>query len=199
VLSVNLNSMKTALFLLLVVASVLRDAPAQSSSYRLAPTDEVEITVYDEANLSGEQRVDGAGQVNLPLIGAIKVSGKTIREAEDIIERSFVSKRILRSPQVTVVIKGYAEKVVTVMGQVKTPGPIKFPPEMSTLGVVDAISRAGGFSGVARKTSVSVTRYKGTSKEKTYEINVLELLEGGSGKGFKLYPGDIVFVPERRF
>lgn len=183
-----------------VLAFLCLSGQTFAQTYRLAPLDEIQISVYDEADLSSSQRIDAQGTVNIPLIGSIKVSGKTVREAESIIEKSFVSGRILRNPQVTLTIAAYVEKSVNITGSVKQPGPITFPKESTTMSIVAAINKAGDFTGVANKTKVAVTRAPGTTREKVFEVDVLELMKGGSGKKpFLLYPGDVVFVKDRLF
>jgi len=172
------------------------------SNYRLAKLDEVKISVYDETDLSGDQRLDGNGNVSIPLIGEVRLSGLTLREAEKAIETKFVSEQILRAPQVTITITSHVEKTITVLGQVARPGPVDMPMQTNSMSITDVISRAGGFGKVAKKTEVRVTRNKGTSSEKTYEVNVYDLMEGDkktTGKDFIVYPGDTIFVPERIF
>jgi len=172
------------------------------TNYKLSKLDEVKISVYDEPDLSGDQRLDGNGKVSLPLIGEVSLVGLTLRGAEDVIEKKFVSERILRAPQVTITITAQVEKTITVLGDVARPGPVELPMQMNSISITDAISRAGGFGKVAKKTEVKVTRNKGTASEKTYPVNVYDLMQGdkkSAGKNFLLYPGDIVFVPERIF
>ena len=59
------------------------------------------------------------GNVSLPLIGKTNLSGKSTREAEDIIGDK-LRKKYLQSPQVSVFVKQYGQRV-TVSGEVKTP------------------------------------------------------------------------------
>lgn len=187
-----------AMLMYLVFANCLK----AQSSYRLAALDTISVTIYGEADLSSEQSIDGTGHINAPLLGSIYLAGKTVRQAEGHIKKSYIEGLILRDPQVTVTIKSYVEQDVTVMGQVKNPGQVSFPRESSRMSIVEAISRAGGFSGVAKKTAVRVTRGKGSSRERTDEVNVYDLMEGdrkAQGQNYLLRPGDIVFVPERIF
>jgi len=59
--------------------------------------------------------------------------------------------------------------------------------------IIEAISRAGGFTGMARKNAVTIMR-----QDKKYTVPV-EKIGKGKAKNFFVRPGDVVFVPERVF
>ena len=74
------------------------------------------------------------------------------------------------------------------------------------MSIVEVIARSGGFTSIARKNKVFVTRtYYNKSGDatdtKTYEVDVEALSKGtlssGSAKRFWIYPGDRIQVPER--
>jgi polysaccharide export outer membrane protein len=81
---------------------------------------------------------------------------------------------------------------LSVFGQVSRSGSIKFTPGMT---IVDAIANSGGFSPMARKNMVKVTRIL-NGKAEIYKIPV-EMIAEGSRPNFPVMPGDQVFVPER--
>ncbi len=66
------------------------------------------------------------------------------------------------------------------------------------MGIVQAITLAGGFTRVAKLDSIRVIR-NSEGKEEQFQVNVASYLDNKSGTEFKLIPGDIVFVPERVF
>ena len=80
---------------------------------------------------------------------------------------------------------------VLVMGQVARSGPIRFAPGMT---IIEAIARCGGFSPLAGKNSVRVTRIIG-GKKLAYRI-LVGSIEEGRRASFQLMPGDEVFVFE---
>src|ERR1035437_417601 len=82
-------------------------------SYTIALTDRLRITVYQEEDLSVIARVDTKGTGNLPLVGEIQIYGKTVSEAQKIIEASYRSGRYLKNPQVTINIEEYAPREVS--------------------------------------------------------------------------------------
>lgn len=173
------------------------------SGYKLNITDELMVHVYDEPDLTLTQRIDGTGRISMPLIGEVSLAGLTIRQAETKIQQTFIEKRILRTPQVTISIKSYAPQGISIFGQVKNPGLLEFPKERDTIDIVEAISRAGGFTGIARSSSVLVTRQNPQDGPATLTVNVNDLISERRSSANKerilLYPGDIVYVPERLF
>ena len=91
------------------------------SDYRVGPQDLIEISVFQVADLNRTVRLNSAGQISLPLIGAIRAGGKTVQELEaEIAVR--LSERFLQNPQVSVFVKEFASQRVTLEGAIKNPG-----------------------------------------------------------------------------
>ena len=65
------------------------------------------------------------------------------------------------------------------------------------MSVIQAITVAGGFSKLASKNDVAVTRLV-NGKETKIRVRVADIGTGRE-KNLKLLPGDIVFVPESLF
>jgi protein involved in polysaccharide export with SLBB domain len=156
----------------------------------LGPGDLVEVKVYDEKELSGLFRVSSAGQIDFPLIGLVAVDGLAGSDAAAAIEKRLGIKH-LRNPQVSLFIKEYNSKKISVFGQVSKPGTFKYEDGMT---VIQAVSQAGGFTKLAAKDDTNVTRLE-SGEEKKYPIPV-ESIAQGKAKNFLLLPGDIVYVPE---
>jgi protein involved in polysaccharide export with SLBB domain len=100
----------------------------------------------------------------------------------------------LNNPQVSIFVKEYYSKKVSVFGQVKQPGTFPYKDGMS---IVEAISLAGGFTAMARGNDTTVTRVEGGTKRR-FKVPVEEIGQGKTAN-FALRSGDIVFVPERVF
>lgn len=185
----------------------LQDAVRDSDNYRLSIRDSISVSVFDEPDLSTTQRIDADGQIRFALLGPRRVAGLSIREAEEMLERLYVEERFLRSPQVTIIVESYAPKEVSVFGQVRSPGKLTFPIEHNYLEIVDVIAKAGGFTGVARSDRVRIARLDENGAEEIITINVERLISGGSsrfGRGgdaddVRIFPGDVIYVPERLF
>lgn len=175
--------------------------------YRLSVKDVLEVTVYGEPDLQISSLIGRKGIARFKLIGDIYVEGLTTREAEELIEKEYIKQRFLRRPQVSVDVIKYVQREVMVLGQVVTPGPFPFPDGVKRIGIVELISRIGGFTGIAQEKSVKVTRYveeDGRTVQRKFTVNVESLMSGyssdsGGQKRFWIYPNDIVFVPESLF
>jgi len=159
----------------------------------LGAGDLVEVRVHQEADLSGVFRISPEGTIDFPLCGKVQLSAKTSSEAADILT-SCLGSRYLKNPQVTVLVREYTSKKVFVFGEVQKPGTFPYEENMS---VIQAITIAGGFTKLAAKNSISVTRLV-DGAEKKIRVAV-EDIGTGRERNFFLQPGDIVFVPESFF
>lgn len=172
-----------------------RPLPSAALDYLLQPSDLLNVQVFQEENLKRDVRVSQEYSITLPLIGKVDLKGKTLRQAEELI-RQLYDRDYLVNPQVNVVVVEYAKRTVNVIGQVNQPGAVPFPQEQG-LTLLDAISRAGGFSRLAQRTQVKLTRTNADGKTDTYIINADDLIKGSSSNSWQLIENDIIFVPER--
>lgn len=174
---------------------------ADEASYRLFPLDRVTFSVHGEGSLSAQLRVSGNGTINVPLLGDVRVAGLTLAEAERKIQETYVAGQIFIRPQITLQVVEYSKKEISLFGQFARQGRIEFPAESASLGIVQAVSVAGGFTRIARSDSVRVTRKDPvTGEEKVFIVNVERMISGrGNEENFLVYPGDTLFVAERLF
>lgn len=176
------------------------NTPAEPPRYRMFPRDLVKFTVHGEPDVSVERRIDGLGEVSVPLIGQVKVAGLTPAEAQEVISKLYIDQEIFVRPEVVVTVVEYSPKEVMVLGQVGKQGKQGFPPEVASLSIVEAITSAGGFNRIAKSDGVRVTRKDERGSEQSFVVNVEKMLEGRTNaEPFMLQPGDVVFVPERVF
>jgi polysaccharide export outer membrane protein len=170
-----------------------------TADYRIAPRDQLQFQLFEEADSVLLQRVSSAGEISVPLLGAVKVAGRTLRETEALLEQRYRAGGFYIKPQVILSFQSYAPRSVSVLGQVNNPNQIDFSIERGTIGIVSAITRAGGFTRVARPEAVRVMRTV-NGKETSFTVNVASYLDDKSNnQEFRLMPDDIVFVPERVF
>lgn len=169
--------------------------------YRLTVTDRLRVSIFQEDDLAEIGRVDAAGNIKLKLVGDIHVAGLTVNEAQKAIEQAYREKRFLRNPQATIAIEEYAPRAVSIQGQIRNPGPYTLPNE-STFSIVELVTKAGGFTDIAKGSSVMVTRITPDGKKQTFTVDVDSIIRGKKNSGTEnspllLEPGDIVYVPER--
>ena len=128
---------------------------APTAEYRIGVGDTLDVRVFQVADLSFEELVvDTSGNINMPLIGAVRGAGRTAGEmSADIAER--LAAQYLRDPQVTVTVKEAASQKVTIDGAVTKPGVYEMRGATSLL---QAVAMAEGPTRVADLTKVAVFR-----------------------------------------
>ena len=167
------------------------------TDYKLRPLDLVDIRVFQEDDLTMTNKVSQAGTLTFPLIGSVKVSGLRVQEAEQLITDK-LKDGYIRNPQVTILVKEYAARRVSVLGEVKKPGTVEIPPE-EALTLLQAVAYAGGFQNVAKTDEVIVRRII-DGKETKSKVNATRLMRADAAEtDYPLEPGDIVYVPTRFF
>jgi protein involved in polysaccharide export with SLBB domain len=83
-----------------------------------------------------------------------------------------------------------------VVGSVMNPGVYNYQANDT---VLDAILRAGGFSEFASRNSTKVVR-DSEGKTRTFQIKMKDVMEKGDmEKNIKIFPGDMIIVPESFF
>ena len=171
-----------------------------TAGYKLFPRDLVLMSILGEPDMSVERRIDGDGQISVPLIGSVNVRGLSTTEAQEKIRLLYVEQQIYIRPQVSLSVKEYYPREVFVLGQVRTPGKVSLPIEAGSISIVEAISKAGGFTRISKGDSVQVTRHTSDGKEQSSTVDVAGMIDGrGTKAGFDIQPDDVIFVPERIF
>ena len=163
--------------------------------YVLQPGDLLRVEVFQEEDLLKEVRISQEYTINLPLIGTLNLKGKTLRQTMELV-RSLYDKDYLVNPQVNVSVKEYTKRTVDVQGQVGKPGAVEFPPEEG-LTLYQSITRAGGFTRLADRKRVLLTRKTPEGESETITVNVNEIIEGTSKEDWQLQKDDKVYVQER--
>ena len=159
------------------VAAAFDDGP-----YTLDSGDKLRIVVFGQDALSNNYTVDAAGQVTLPLAGAIEARGLTTAQLGNAIAGRLKSGYV-RDPSVAVEIETY--RPFFVLGEVTYPGQYPYVPNMT---VEKAIAIAGGFTPRATRDKVTITR-KVQGVPARYALPLR----------YPLRPGDTVEVSERWF
>lgn len=168
---------------------------AARTDYVLQPGDLIRVVVFQEEDLTRDVRVSKESTVTLPLIGGVDLKGKTPHDAQELI-RTLYERDFLVNPQVNVIVTEYSRRSVNVIGSVNTPGVVLFPQEEG-LTLLDGITRAGGFSRLADKRRIKLTRTLPDGKVENYTINADEIIEGTAKDQWNLLKDDVIFVPER--
>ena len=131
-------------------------AATAENAYRIGPFDVLDISVFQVPELTKSVQVADSGTINLPLVGEVRVAGRTAQE----VERDLTAKlgaEYLQNPQVTVFVKEYNSQNVTVSGAIKKPGvyPIRGKTTLAQL-----VALAGDFD-EGSDSSVLILREQG--------------------------------------
>jgi len=122
--------------------TVVRPAPTSAAvpgdGYLLGGGDRIKIDVFNVPEFSGEYQVLPNGTVNLPLIGAVKVQGKTLGQAESAISARY--RNVLQQPVITIGLVAPRPIRVAISGEVNRPGTYTVP-AISTDGTIPSLSR----------------------------------------------------------
>lgn len=173
------------------------DANAQGL-YQIGIGDELSVNVWRNQELSIDIAVRPDGFISLPLVGDIAANGETAEQLAKKIKQQLGS--YVRNPEVTVIV--VRANSAEFMHRVRLTGAVRNPisiPHRSNMTVLDLILSAGGVTEFAANNKSLLYRTI-NGEVKVYPIYLTEILEQGNVRtNYKLAPGDIVTVPERRF
>jgi protein involved in polysaccharide export with SLBB domain len=167
-------------------------APLDVNKLSLGPGDKLNLTVfYGSHSFQAAYTLDSSGEISVQYIGAVGANGKTVEQVRNDIKHR-LADGFLNDPIVSLTIAELNSLTLSVSGMVAKTGAVKFIPGIT---ITEVIAQSGGFTPMARKNMVKVTRMLNGTKE-TYKLPVERIAEG-ERPNFPMLPGDEVFVPER--
>ncbi|MCP4414681.1 MAG: polysaccharide export protein [Gammaproteobacteria bacterium] len=152
------------------------------SKYRLGSGDRIEISVFDETELSLVSLLSDTGIINYPFLGELKLTGLTVKEVEVTITNGLKGPYLV-NPSVQVSVVEYRPFFID--GQINNSGAYPYQPGLN---VSKAVALAGGFTERASKTKIYVIRASDKSQKKI-KVSLND----------PIYPGDIVNIEESFF
>ncbi|HKZ57915.1 MAG TPA: SLBB domain-containing protein [Thermodesulfovibrionales bacterium] len=155
--------------------------------YVIGPGDEIRITVWGRIEGQWSAVVDRDGNINIPKVGILGVTGLSFKELKDLLYKEFskyytgfemnVSMAVLRTIRVYIV------------GNAERPGAYTVS-SLST--IVNALFEAGGPSKTGTMRDIQVKRNGKTFVHfDLYDF----LLKGDKTKDLRLLPEDVIFIP----
>jgi polysaccharide export outer membrane protein len=163
------------------------------SGYILSANDQVGVEVFGEEDLRTYGRLNGEGNLSVPLLGSIHLAGMTLSQAASKLTELY-GRDYLINPKVNVTLVGYAKRRFTMMGQINRPGSYEMPdgsPE--GIDLLEAIAMAGGYTRIAAPEKVSVRR-----GSQVLRVNAKRQARGDHD-AFIVQPGDTITVGESIF
>ncbi len=192
--------LKKVFFLLALLAGFAQaqtptQAPTQASArnsnsdYILGAGDVVRITVYQNPDLSLEARIGESGVISYPLIGAVKLGGLPVPEAEKRIADGLRSGNFIKQPQVSILVTQVRGNQASVLGQVLRPG--RYPLEQANMTLSELLAMAGGIV----QTGNDIVTLTGKRNGKPMRMQVdFPTIFIGDGKDVPVADGDVVYV-----
>lgn len=169
--------------------------PPPVDSATFGPGDRFELIVVGEEKLPKEYTIAPDGTVDIPWIGRQDVRGLEPQVLARRVRDQLTEKQFLRDPTVIVNVKEVNSKRVTVGGAIAKAGDVPFTPGLTLLRLV---SSAGGFTPLANRDNVLVTRTVAGGERKTVSFSIDDISEGRA-PDVPLQAGDNVYVYERSF
>lgn len=169
------------------------NAPGVSEAYTLGPGDQLTLSFFNVPEYNGTQLVLADGTLNLPLVGAVPVSGLTLQQAEALIANRYQSQ--LRYAVVTASLAQTRPMQVAIVGEVQKPGSYQLASTGGFPGLVQAIQTAGGTTQAADLRAVQVLRPTPSNPSQIIAINLVDLLQGNLSQDLKLRDGDRILIP----
>lgn len=131
--------------------------------------------------------VNSDGNIQLPILGNIKVASSTTKDVKERITAIILEKKLLIDPIVTIRHLNYE---VTVIGEVGKPTVINVPSEKISL--LKALGLAGDITVFGKKDNVLLIReIDGKRTTKRIDLNAADFL---SSPYYFLQPNDVIYV-----
>ena len=180
---------------ILVLAMLSQSGAAQETpgDYVIGPKDLLDIRVLELPELSGDRRVSDNATIDLPMIGEVPVGGLTAPELRGHIESLLTAKYVNRA-SVSVMVKEFNNKPVSVLGAVLKPGSLSISGRWT---LIKAITAAGGLTERAGK-KILVLRRADNGLSDTLEINTQDLFQSATPVwNIPILPADVINIPPR--
>jgi polysaccharide biosynthesis/export protein len=162
---------------------------SNDGDYKISSLDILQVAIFQVPDLTRTVRVDEAGFVSLPLVGQVRVRGKTMLQAQEDIAARY-GKSYLQSPQVSLSLVKSSQRV-TVSGAVRGPTVLSLD---TPLTLTMAIAQSGGVNDLANADRVHIARITGEQVDDS--VFNLKEIQAGKAPNPALRGGDIVVVEE---
>jgi len=171
-------------------ARAISDSPRllANSTAKLGIGDLLEIAVFGVPDLTTRGRINGSGDLYLPLIDYVHVADLTVDEAQVVIEKKLEDGGFVRNAHVSIFVSEAASQGINMMGEVSHPGTFTAAGQRH---LFDMISAAGGLTDKAGRAVTIVHRDDPDNK---IVLQLSENLADDSKNNVDILPGDTVIV-----
>jgi polysaccharide export outer membrane protein len=188
--SANLKSSDPAASDTTKPADTAKPAGIVPVGYIVGDSDVIRVNVWKEPEVSQTVVVRTDGNISLPLINEVKVSGMSPLQIQDMVAEKL--KGFLNNPQVTVTVIEIRSKRAFITGEVSRPGTYSLNAQTT---VLQLIAQAGGFTPFAKTDSIVILRTE-DGRQSRLKFKYKEVVQGKkTEQNIALHPGDTVVVP----
>lgn len=132
--------------------------------------------------------LDNEGCIDFPVLGCIRLSGKTREEVAAYIKEELVSQNLVKDPVVTV---EFVNLSFSVLGEVNHPGRYLIERDKPTL--LDALSTAGDLTIYGKRDKVLVLRNE-EGVQRVYGVDLRSASDLYSSPAYYLQQNDVIYV-----
>jgi len=184
------------LVLVFVLASVIpvvaQETTSASSDYRVGAGDMIRIDAFGNDEISGEFLVETSGTIAFPLLGSVKVEGRTASEISRHLEQ-MLEKDYYVDVQLQVEVAGFQSQPVTLLGEVQRPGTYYLRGRTT---ITQLLADAGGLSPNCGST-LELRREEVVDGEvvpRVITFSTTKLRTGETGRDVEVRAGDVISV-----
>jgi len=168
---------------------------AIATEYVIGAGDTLQVFVWRHEDISSTVPVRPDGRISIPLVEDVVAVGRTPTDLARVIETQL--SEYLRTPKVNIIVTSQgAGNQVQVVGNVMRPESV---PYREGLRLLDAMVAVGGLDEYAAGNRSKIVRQiDGRATE--CQVQIKNLMEDGDvSQNVRLYPGDVIIVPQARF
>jgi exopolysaccharide biosynthesis polyprenyl glycosylphosphotransferase len=165
--------------------------PPAKYEYVIGAADVLEISVWQNKEISRTVPVRPDGRISLPVLNDVQAAGLTPSALQQVLVKALGA--YMQTPEVSVIVQEVHSFKVSVIGHVKTPGRYELT---SRVTVLDALAMAGGLTEYADRGRIVILRRDGdTTMQIPFAYDRLTAGSGSKGQAnFFVQPDDIILV-----
>ena len=172
-------------------------APSSAGAdYTIREGDMIQMSVFNEPELTVSGKVRKDGTVQFPLVGSLRIAGLSQLSASRLVEQAY-REDYLVNPEVSLFVSQFTPQRLTVLGQVQRPGSLELTPDKK-LTILQVLGMAGGPTRIASLKRVTVKRSVG-GRQQSIKVDVENMIKDGRESIFFVQEDDVITVPESLF
>lgn len=163
--------------------------PVDPNKYIIGAEDVLYVQVWREPDFTRPVAVRPDGKITMPLIGEIQAAGETPMQLTKTLTEKLGN--YVNRPDVTVTVQEVRSKKYYIDGGVNKPGEYAL---VTPTRVLEALSKAGGFTEFANRRKIKILRNEG---KQTFKFNYNQVAKGKHlEQNIFIENGDHIIVPE---